>query len=148
MYSIIGAGCKNKSLLLMCWGQRTMRGQEEMLSVGAFRELWDPTMSGRSWASWSFPGLQIPNWYITKDPLTGGFTEKFSLCFPVNHSSRPCNFYLHYISLEGGGTLRKIQTLTSSFRRWWKGIFCLGELGGVRSGFQGQRVEKPQPRML
>lgn len=39
MYSIIGAGCKNKSLLLMCWGQRTMRGQEEMLSVGAFREL-------------------------------------------------------------------------------------------------------------
>lgn len=44
--------------------------------------------------------LEISDCYITKPPLTNHFPETFSLYFPLSHSlHRPCNFYLHYISL-------------------------------------------------
>lgn len=69
--------------------------------------------------------LENSDCHITKPPLTDHFPEMFSLYFPVSHS--PPGPVLFICITSVWGRIQKIKTLTSSFRRWWKGLFCLGE---------------------
>lgn len=69
--------------------------------------------------------LETSDCHITKPPLTDHFPEMFSLYFPVSHSPPGPAIFICITSVWG--KIQKIRPLTSSFRRWWKGLFCLGE---------------------